>query len=305
MFSFYGEVSRAMPCVICDAGMRVLFANKSAYGEPVTAKWINLGKAELDNKLTEIMEKSFRNDPYAIAKLDIYRYNKHCALLADRQTICGATMYIFALVRNSDTEQSDLPTELDGRRMLTACFFPTYKNITADSPLNAEMVQRWSAISSKAVTRTGKTLTVVSDISAIGFAVRKCNALLNCATAILAAYCGNAKEDIRVALKADRFGISMTFSAEMLSEFEASLTSCRHASLVSACFARSALPMLVAMQTAENYGFSISADTTSKTELRITLRADKYDVGDVGFKVPENFIGNTVTAIYAATELLI
>ncbi len=303
MFSFYGDISCTLPCVICDPGMRVLFANRTAYTEPLTVKWIDRGKAELDGKLIADLEESFKNDPFAIAKLDMHRNCKHYTLLADRQSLCGATVYVFALVRNSEEEKSSLPTELDGRRMLTACFSPLYGN--AEALLNAQTVQTWTDIASKAVQKNGKTLKTVSNVSTVGCAVQKRNALLCCATAIIAAYCKGAKDDINVCLKEDRLGTTIAFSAEMASDLEASLSACTQASLISSCFTSAQVPMLVAMQTAESCGFSIHADTNGKNVLSVTLRAAAFDPGDAGFKAPADLIGNTVTSIYAVTELLI
>lgn len=305
MFSFYGDVLRAVPCVICDPGMHVLFANSTAYNEPVTMEWIN-GKARfLTGELTKRLEAAFEKDPHAIAKLDLHSKNRSCALLADRHTVCGATVYVFALVSASDSGDGRLPTENEGRRMLNAGFFPHYNDKNAAIPLNAELVSRWKEIAVSAAERAGKKLTVGSEISPAGCPIAKSGDLLRCAAAVLAAYCRNARRDISAFFKEDRYGASVTFSAELPIPSGHSLTACRNASLISACFASAAMPMLVAIQTAENCGFSLSADTADGDILTVTLRADTADIGELGFKVLTDLIGNTVSEIYAAAEMLI
>ena len=70
MLSFYGELTCKLPCVICDAGLRVLFANKTAYGDPITVKWIDEGKPSFGKALIATMENAFEAEPFGIARLD-------------------------------------------------------------------------------------------------------------------------------------------------------------------------------------------------------------------------------------------
>lgn len=305
MFSFYGEVTHTVPCVICDASTRVLFANRTAHGEPLTARWINEGRAGLDSAHLKVLDDFFKSEPFSIAKLVIHSKGKPHTLLADRQTVCGMTVYVFALIRSADSEKDLLPEESDGRRMLAACFWSSEGNAAATGYLNSEAVSIWSDIASSAARRSGKSLALSCRVGNTGCAVKGANAFLSCAAAILAAYCGNAKDNIKVSVTADRFGAYMTFSAKMLTELPTSLTACGEAAMLSACFAGSSVPMLIALQNAQGCGFCITADTRPAGELTVTLRSECLDLGDVGFKAPADYAGNTVTAIYAATELLI
>ena len=298
MFSFYGELSCKLPCVICDAGLRVLFANKTAYSDPVTVKWINLGKPQLDSTLIRAMEDSFCADPFAIARLETHNYT----VLVDRRLLCGVTVYAFAVLGDDGNAAK---SELDGRRMLTACFSPTIGRLAHNTPFNSEITETWISIARDAATRAGKRLDISCDISDTGTPVKSCEALLCSASAVLAAYCGDAKGDISVSIREERFGISFSFRAEAAERVDASLISSESAALISACFAHSGIPMLVAIQTATEGGISLIADTMTDTELAVTLRMSSFDIGDCGFKASAEALSNAKAIIYAVTEMLI
>lgn len=303
MFSFYGDLSCKVPCIICDSGLNVLFANQTAYTDPTAIAWINEGRPNFDSEQLQTMESSFEAEPFAIAKLYMYRSGKKLTVLADRQFVCKMTVYALAITR-SDEESSDLPSELDGRRMLTACFSPSPCNAKDDVPFSSALARMWTDKMTDTAEKAGKELTVTSDISALGIPTRKCNALLGCATATLAAYCKAAKRNIRAALSGDRFGTEISFTAEMAAMPKASLTAAESAPVIAAYFGSASLPMLIAMQLAQGSGFSVTADTNG-SELTVKLRADRFDIGDCGFKVPTDYIGNAKTVINAVTEMLI
>lgn len=298
MFSFYGELSCKLPCVICDAGLRVLFANKTAYSDPVTVKWINLGRPQLDSTLIRAMEDSFCADPFAIARLETHNYT----VLVDRRLLCGVTVYAFAVLGDDGNAAK---AELDGRRMLTACFSPTNFKSAHNVPFNSEITETWISIARDAATRAGKRLDITCDVSDIGSPIKSCEALLCSASAVLAAYCDNAKGDVSVCIHEDRFGVSFSFRAEAAKRIDVSLASSESAALISACFAHSGIPMLVAIQTATDGGISLIADTTTDTELAVTLRAGCFDRGDCGFKVSSEALSGAKAVIYAVTEMLI
>ncbi len=305
MFSFYGDISCAIPCIICDAGMRVIFANRTAYGDPVTVKWISLGRLDIEAQLLHKLEEAFSSDPYSIARVDLHSKDIHCGLLADKHTVSGATVYVFALVRGADNEDSTLPAELDGRRMITACFTPVNTKLQTNLPFEAGLAEYFSHYAEKGAEKAGKRIAVTSDVSAVGSAVSNCEAMLACASMVLAAYCKSADGDISVSIKEDRTGVSFAFSAKMQIPVTGSLASCRDASLLCACFGSSAVPMLIALQTAADSGISITAETSREGELFVFVHSDRFDIGDCGFKVPHDLIGNAKTVIYAVFEMLI
>ena len=271
MLSFYGELTCKLPCVICDAGLRVLFANKTAYGDPITVKWIDEGKPSFGKALIAAMENAFEAEPFGIARLDYTHKGKRRTVLADRRALCGATVY--ALAHNT--------------------------------PFNSEITDTWARLASDVAERAGKRLDISCDISDTGTPVKSCEALLCSASAVLAAYCGNAKGDISVSIREERFGISFSFRAEAAERVDASLISSESAALISACFAHSGIPMLVAIQTATEGGISLIADTMTDTELAVTLRMSSFDIGDCGFKASAEALSNAKAIIYAVTEMLI
>ena len=84
-----------------------------------------------------------------------------------------------------------------------------------------------------------------------------------------------------------------------------SLASCRDAALLCACFGASAVPMLIALQTAADSGIRISAETSPDGKVHVSVHADCYDIGELGFKVPFMLTENAKTVIYAVLEMLI
>ena len=302
MLSFYGELTCKLPCVICDAGLHVLFANKTAYGDPITVKWIDEGKPSFGKALIAAMENAFEAEPFGIARLDYTHKGKRRTVLADRRALCGATVYAFAVLGDDGNAAK---SELDGRRMLTACFSPTIGRLAHNTPFNSEITDTWARLASDVAERAGKRLDISCDISDTGTPVKSCEALLCSASAVLAAYCGNAKGDISVSIREERFGISFSFRAEAAERVDASLISSESAALISACFAHSGIPMLVAIQTATEGGISLIADTMTDTELAVTLRMSSFDIGDCGFKASAEALSNAKAIIYAVTEMLI
>ena len=83
MFSFYGDLSCKVPCIICDSGLNVLFANQTAYTDPTAIAWINEGRPNFDSEQLQTMESSFEAEPFAIAKLYMYRSGKKLTVLCE------------------------------------------------------------------------------------------------------------------------------------------------------------------------------------------------------------------------------
>ena len=302
MRDFYGEETGALPCVICDTGYSVMFANRTAYAMPVTLTWIEKGRVDFTEAFIRKLEEAF-DGSNAIAKLKYRTGGKRYEILADRVQASSACFYVFSLIRSGeDAENAVLINENGGRRLITACFTPRTQADFMQLASPGALFDYWCHRMLPLLDGEGIFLEYTCNLNDWGNGAIRCEPLFVCITAMLSAACGITADSTVTLDISERKG-GFTFKLSVLSDSSFVIAQTSDITAALCCFSARLPQILLAERIARESGFRffVSADIGT---VDISLEVDNYDPGEVGFKAQSEVYSNASTCISAAQELL-
>ncbi|MBE6640980.1 MAG: hypothetical protein E7619_05280 [Ruminococcaceae bacterium] len=291
MNSFYGEITDELPCVICDAGMRVVFANQSAYRFPATLRWIGDGNASLNKRQRELMEESFEKEPYSIAVIPCGGSSGRYLLLADRLYAHGTFFYVFGAAKSWK-----LSAEFNARRILTACLTPRCDKEYASNICPAALLSHWYG---KIIKKQDKDHTeYLCYLRPDEGGIMKSEPLVCCLTAIYGAFLESGRT-VKVTADEIKGGITVTFATDT----ENGSLSASDGIMALLCrFPGRTAHILYAAHIASSAGFTLVTHCAGDSVIaRLTVPV--YDVGELGFKAGDTVHTNTETCLAASLAI--
>lgn len=294
---FYSPTEGALPTVVCDTGLSILFANRSAYSSPAMLRWLESGRPEL-GAAEDGMLAHFRLANGAIYAFP-YRFDDlRYTLLVDRMSWEGACVYVIALARGGEGSVAQLATELDGRRMLTACLTPRMGREYMPLMNGGEMIyDLFSELCTMLPQAKDRIRTVGSaNVVAGRFGGE---ALISCVTSLAAAFLSVGSKAVEVSVVPRKGGFAVTF----LGECEGSPNLQNGFISLASCFPRALPQIMLCSRLAADCGFDMELCAEEGSKISVTLGVSVYDAGELGFKAFSSD-GRLRDCLRAAAELL-
>lgn len=294
---FYRPTEGSLPTVVCDTGLSILFANRSAYSSPAMLRWLESGRPELGDA-EDGMLAHFRSANSAIYAFP-YRFDSlRYTLLADRMSWDGACVYVIALARSGDIDGAHLATELDGRRMLTACFTPRvgreYMPLMNGGEMMDHLFAELCVMLPQAKDRIRFCGCQSVDVGYIGG-----EALISCVASLAAAFLSVGSKTVEVSVVPRKGGFAVIF----LGECDGSLSAQNSFISLASCFPRALPQTMLCSRLACDGGFDVELCAEEGNRLSVTLGVSVCDAGELGFKA-FSLDGRLRDCLRAAAELL-
>ncbi|MBQ7011495.1 MAG: hypothetical protein IJN63_07285 [Clostridia bacterium] len=297
---FYRPPKGELPAVICDTGFGIMFANRAAYSCGVTLRWLEKGRPSLDCGVGEAMEQSFSADPHAIAVIPYRENGLRYTLLADRLLAEGTCVYVLA-VAASNGGDARIASELDGRRMMTACFTPRTDKAFMPATDARVLVKTWfSELCSYVPLLSGRArLITEEDAPCCGFMGSE--PFVCCITSLLSAFLSAASGalDIGVSFRKGSFAVTVSGLVEGTRYLTGDVSNS-----LAACFPLRLPQVLLCLHVAKSGGFGVSFSADGADRLSVTLDVPVYDAGELGFKALETLNSFVSDCIRSAGALL-